>query len=230
MAIFKTSPIVGAISGTIGGLQFSFGPKGPVVGVRGARTNAFSSRQLSARALYLSIAHLWRAVSSADRDWWATIARHFPLTNRFGIRRPQSGFQLFMSTNIRDPNFDGSGNVIPVEPLANPIQANPPATMSLDFTSGTGRQITFSPAGSNWDWFIILGARSGSDKPATTFRRWLRIGKIDPLQFPFISSTQWDPVLGAPLLGERIAVRAIGIKTGQFPAPLLEAQTLVVAP
>ena len=95
MAIFVPGATVGAISGNLGGVVFEAGGNGNVIKTRGMATNKLSQKQLAQRAKYQDTLNRWYAISEETRATWNRTARSFSITNRLGITRPISGWQLF---------------------------------------------------------------------------------------------------------------------------------------
>lgn len=96
MAIFRESPLVGAMSGRIGGAVAVRSKTGPVVRHRPAKITATSQSALAARADFSNTAKDWRQLSTADARAWNDFAAAHPEANRLGVSRLLTGFQWFM--------------------------------------------------------------------------------------------------------------------------------------
>lgn len=106
MGIFTTGPIVGGVSGNIGGINFA-NPRGSKV-VRTARRS--SPNQSEAHLLQQSrvarLARAWRSLSALDKDSWTTFANDTTKSNRLGVARSLSGYQTYMQTNLNRLTID----------------------------------------------------------------------------------------------------------------------------
>jgi hypothetical protein len=99
MAILKPGAIIGAISGTVGGVTFKNG-RGPIVLAHRQRIPATSTRlQINSQARFLRACNAWRAMTTLQRAGWAIAARTYPHSNRLGLTVYMSGFQFFVHTN-----------------------------------------------------------------------------------------------------------------------------------
>ena len=129
MAIIRTSPILSAVSGAIGGVVFAKGKRGTVARLRPRHTPRRSAALLHQQALYANIVRAWPALTPQQRDAWRALALDFPATNRLGITSAPSGFQTFLSTNLH--SLRQSGVLRRTPPLNDPITLNIPFTISF---------------------------------------------------------------------------------------------------
>lgn len=100
MAIITPSPTISAISGKVGGVIFSSSTRVPTVSARPRSKNIQSDGQLLHRARFQSLSSLWRGLSTTNRQAWRDATQFTMKTNRLGVIRQQSAFQLFMSVNL----------------------------------------------------------------------------------------------------------------------------------
>lgn len=96
MAIFRESPIIGAVSGRLGGIVAARSKSGPVLRHRPAKITSTSERAQAARADFGNTAKDWNQLTAAEAKAWDDFARAHPLPNRLGVSRLLTGFQWFM--------------------------------------------------------------------------------------------------------------------------------------
>jgi len=101
MALFRPGPLVGAISGAMGGVVFVQGRQMQVVRPRPNPIQPGTSLQVSQQRAYAQCCLEWRGLSAADRLTWEVAARNVPFVDRLGRRRSYSPFNLFMAVNMR---------------------------------------------------------------------------------------------------------------------------------
>lgn len=109
MAISREGPIVGQISGAIGGVVFNAGSRSGVISKRPPPNPTVSNEQRR-RHGFLQIAQAkWRAGTDAQRSLWNSFASTLPWTNRLSIRRPISGYTAWLSFDLQlDPLQTGT--------------------------------------------------------------------------------------------------------------------------
>jgi len=149
MAIFTTSPIVGSISGTVGGQTFVSAPRANVVRPRRRKTVAHTALAYESKTRFAVARSLWFAMTNAARDAWRQVAQQNPVPNRLGVRRPRSGWQTFVkyypygiasgAADILPPAFSTS-NIIQRLSLTSTIAGATDAVTyaATKFTGGTG--------------------------------------------------------------------------------------------
>ncbi len=100
MAIFRTGPLAGAISGTVGGAVFVAGRGTPVIRQRPIGTKRTSPALQVVRARFSNFQRAWSDLSSSTQDAWRTLARNTNVVNRLGQAAPASGYTLFVRYNV----------------------------------------------------------------------------------------------------------------------------------
>jgi len=83
MAIFQPSALISAVSGRIGGVEFSKGRAGSVVKSKRRNRLTLSERQTAATSILSSFTYWWNAATTETRNAWATYAKIVPVKNRF---------------------------------------------------------------------------------------------------------------------------------------------------
>lgn len=128
MATFLPSHLIGAISGSIGAFTFKLTRHGPVISRRPRQSRYRSPRQDLSRARFQNLCLAWRALTTPQRQAWASFAVHLPRTNALGIPHPISGFHHFISHNT--PAYMLSLPLIPDPPPLTQLPAihDPPRT------------------------------------------------------------------------------------------------------
>jgi len=96
MALSKAGPL-GDVSGKLGGVEFAKGRGSTVIKKGKIRQSSTSNLRKKAQANHAYMIDYWKSLSDAQRNAWNIAARSRPKSDRFGTKRIQSGFQLFMS-------------------------------------------------------------------------------------------------------------------------------------
>lgn len=100
MAIMRASPIIGAVSGRLGGTIAAQTKQGQVLKHRPAKINRRTAEALASRARFADQARAWQALTDAQRVEWNNFARQKPKANRLGQGRLLTGFQWFMKAGV----------------------------------------------------------------------------------------------------------------------------------
>jgi len=100
MALFRPSPIIGAISGTLGHFCFKQTRNGPVISSTSPAHQSTSTRQLSAKARFNLICAAWHDLTNTQRRAWNAFSVNLQRTNTLGLPHSPTGFQTFMSHNM----------------------------------------------------------------------------------------------------------------------------------
>ena len=100
MAIFSQGPIVGAISGSVGGATFVNGRGSRVLRHRPARPAPKGTGIQATQSAMNQLQNAWADLTDAQRLQWRTAAVNVNRTNRLGLSAPLSGLQFFLSVNI----------------------------------------------------------------------------------------------------------------------------------
>lgn len=102
MALYKPSPLINAISGNVGSVNFVAGAQRTTL--RAAR-NPYSpvrAAQLTPRANMQLVVQAWADLDQTSRDSWNTLARQLSRPDRLGQARTLSGRQFFIRYNLRE--------------------------------------------------------------------------------------------------------------------------------
>lgn len=206
MAICTASPIVGAISGNLGGVNFAQTRYGPVIRRALQRTDKKTTPQLASRARAIRITQYWSTITEAQRQTWISAAAGITFPNRLGRHRHLSGFQLFCFNQFGLPESAAPWPLAP-EYLT---RGTPPADIVLSASAAGAVSVAWthiSPLGLTFVHFF--GARSVSNRPHFHFKnwRWLYVDQYAPGARNQVLTAEWDVALAHPLEGELVAIR-----------------------
>lgn len=123
MALIKTSALVSAISGKVGGNIFSNNKGGAYVRSFSKPTNPNTSRQAAVRAAFGALSSNFRALPAAQKANWNSVASNYPYSNKLGETKILTGAQLYVKAN----------NVLQTAGLPT-VNSMPPAPKSLTQT------------------------------------------------------------------------------------------------
>jgi hypothetical protein len=99
MPLVKYSALVTRMSGKLNGSVFAFNQGGDYFRNNKQGKGKTSSRWQQNKALWANLSAQWRLLPDADKSAWVAIAPEYPTTNRFGVPRTPSGYELFMRLN-----------------------------------------------------------------------------------------------------------------------------------
>lgn len=123
MALIKTSALVSAINGTVGGNVFSRNRGGNYVRkwAKGIASN--TPGQQAARQNLSSISQFYRTLTQSERSDWknAALEGFHQVKNRLGEVYTQSGYQYFMSMNMTAATIDVPFLRRPSLPVSYPV-------------------------------------------------------------------------------------------------------------
>lgn len=166
MAIFRPSPIVGAISGNLGSVNFGTARFGPFVRRKAYQAASRSARRIENSAIYSGASPAWRALAPAERIGWRTAAADYHHLNRLAVSSPLSGWQLFLKYYVYAAHFFFAAPT--VAPLI--ITQTPPDSYLLDLQSAGGSEITVerpaSPDVITWELQLSRPWSVFADRPS----------------------------------------------------------------
>lgn len=218
MAIFKPGPVVGAISGSIGAVNFANARGSKVARARQIKTRGVSPRQATQQALMAPAHSLWVSIGADLRLQWNAAAADTQLPNAIGQERPITGWQLFLKWYLSAHK----PGITPGTTLPSPIKVphfidysmraprTPPRvflTIQWPFPSGDGV-------------ISIQGARSFRTTQPSQFKGWVEIFSGEQASGEVNYTTSWEPALGLPFENEWIALRVTALAHEDSPAIL----------
>jgi len=141
MAKFLPGPVVGQVSGSIGGLTFSHNRFGAFMRSRVKPVVVNTYYTNLQRTFFQQCTSAWKDLVPSNRQAWTTWAQNNPFTDRMGNSQILTGHQAFMSCSITAQRINGT---FPVNPPCVPRPA--PLTMiSLNLSIGAGVTYNFQP-------------------------------------------------------------------------------------
>lgn len=203
MAIFRNSPIVGSISGSVGGSNFVAGRGSPVVRQRGLKSRNTSAFAQAAQAKNALVRVLWRQLSANSRLAWNIGANNLSRTNRLGVQRRISGWQFYMSHAM----FLEPDEIVALTEPPLFIKAPnylPPAVV---FVAGGPYEITLNvPTGGPLQFALIYGSRSMRPSVPKFFKNFKFIVRFAQTPNPVNVFDEWVLRFGELISGEFFAV------------------------
>lgn len=112
MAIIRPGPIVGAVSGTLGGVVFVAARRGFVVRPRPNRLHRTSPFLSASKSFMHNLRRHWSTLTADQQNLWNTSAALIQTTNALGLSSPINGFQYFIMTN--KTAFPGPKSIVDV--------------------------------------------------------------------------------------------------------------------
>lgn len=101
MALIMPGPLVGDLSGAVGGVVFARGRGGLTARNRTTPLNPQSVRQSEIRQSLATVTNRWTTVLTEEqREAWTIYADNVPVQNRLGQQRHLSGQQMYIRGNV----------------------------------------------------------------------------------------------------------------------------------
>jgi hypothetical protein len=211
MAIYQSSGIVTAISGTLNSSVFRNGPNSKVIARSPHKTDRQTDDQLRVRSWLALCARLWAGQDLPSRLAWETSARTYSTVNRVGSQRPKRGRELFALWfwDQVAKNFD-----VPPAAAGRPYMAFTiaewPILLSLDFATGApGYYKIKTWLTPTYNWAEEVWCARLLPHPETQPRTWRRMGtllrdspEIDAWSLFTGPTNNWEFAVG-----ENVAVR-----------------------
>ncbi|KKM73427.1 hypothetical protein LCGC14_1410640 [marine sediment metagenome] len=146
MAIIRTGPLVGGISGKIGGVVFVNARRGLVARPAPRVTRPSSPFLQRSKARMHNLRRHWATLTALQQDLWNTAARDVLSTNRIGLSSPMTGFTYFIKTN--KVAFPGTFSIVdePESLLSRDTPVSPFAAFSAAGAYSVGIANPFTPA------------------------------------------------------------------------------------
>ena len=142
MALYTPGPMVGAVSGRVGGTIFSHNRGGAYIRNGVVPVLVQSGYTENARNALAACARAWGALTAEERQNWAAYTVENPVVNRLGQKKTLSGHMAYNALNTR---LVQAGET----PLDVPPNSGSPApltdlTADIDVSDGTAI-LTFAP-------------------------------------------------------------------------------------
>lgn len=223
MAIIKTSSTVLAISGNVGGANFVNSARSPYIRPARRPTSSRSKSQLIQQRSMTVLTNAWNALTVNQRAAWTTAAKNFPHRNRLGIPTTLNGREFYFFRNLF--NLSSLGILYGAIESTPPIMKQSPPITTLVLTNPNNATINLqviqpAPLGPLPMQFLWV-SRTFKTIPPRQWPRWTPFcgyaSFIDTFNIrPYLIGTAGlfnrttNPSVGAPGVGEWIAVRAVG--------------------
>jgi hypothetical protein len=205
MAIAKTGPILGALSGNLAGANFANSRFGLTVrAVKPPPGPPTETQFIVTRSMQLA-RQWWRDITDDQRAAWRIFAANTLLRNRLGTQRNLTGQQTFIRHNFQSAAFG-----LPWRPdPPTPWPFDWPSDFILTVTAGVSAIVGPTPPHlPGGDPFIVSAARPVTTHPINHFQRWAIIALPTTVfggTFDCLSEIQAR--FGTLQSGERIGVR-----------------------
>lgn len=217
MAILKPSPLIGAITGTLGAVDFVQGATGLYVRKRPRSTIRRSPAVSLHRERFSTLINHWREMTESQRQAWRQAAALSNFRNRLGVPRRLSGFQLFLKINLSPIRRDTIDEVAPDTLTATAAPADvtivraPAADIFAEFTIDT-------PSPTQQVWIYCARPVSTSQRRHYSNYKLIAIGTAPTGANSVPIGGLFTPILGIPQVGERIGIRCRGKDPGRLPS------------
>jgi hypothetical protein len=206
MALIRLGPIIGSISGVIGGVAFVNSVRSTYARKRRTPGSALRAPQLAAQAHLGILSNAWNALTNDQRAAWTTAAKNLAHVNRLGVQGHLNGREFFFKRNLRNLSF----SILSIE-SAPPTMQQTGAPFQISLTNPTATEILINVLdpiyGAGLQQFLWI-TRTYSGAPRRNFRTWTKAAAYaTPIPGNENIKPLYDSLLGAPALGERIAAR-----------------------
>lgn len=214
MALIRTSSVVAAISGSIGGVNFVSGKSAPIARRRAYHKPTPSEAITTQQAYFVNATRAWRALTNRQRAAWRAVARDLPRTNRLGQTSALSGYAYFLKVAISALRLWGWQIQDPPELIPSPTLT----TFTSDFSLASHYNVSFvisTPV--QVVRLQVFGARHFSKVHPKFTGLWREISII-PSAGGASSTTdirdEWEAIFGLMLEGEAYSLKTIIANAG----------------
>jgi len=217
MAIYRPGPIIGAISGKLGGAVLVHAPGSPILRPAPPPRKSRSTYQLQQIARQNDAAHTWDELAADTQARWNTFAASRPTTNRLGIKRARSGRALFIHMWCL-ACFNGNG-FTPTGALLSEME--PLTSVTAAFTQGGPYNITVLPFPTIY--LLVQGTAVSRPMSATApkyWRNWRWLHTSFSSHFAHDFQADIEAVVGELQTGEVVGVKCVRGRTiPHYPCP-----------
>lgn len=226
MAISLHGPIVGPISGKLGGGVFYQGARSGVIANTPSRSPSASDEQLTRRAALGRARDLWNQLTPTHKRLWGTFAATLPWSNRLGVRRPLSGYLAFLSYALQiDPHQRSYATFI-TPPQG--FSTASPAIVSAAFHANGSCILTTQapPAGHTFEYLYLRTMRQYGSRTAPG--RTTYIGALQRWGTSLEWNTPYTPLNGLFPAGESLQIRIYWMSDYKWPSQRASIQTVAL--
>lgn len=219
MAIARSSPIIGAISGPLASTIFRNTRNGLVLAQRPLRISSQSQVSLFNRAKFAAIQASWISLTADKRATWTSAARTITYPNRLGIPQKISPWNLYVLINSLF--YENIGiNFWWFNTTCNGIQIAPPSSFTFSASkSGAFTTTSPDPLDGRVLTFEILFL-SAACSPGQTYQpnRWNRIGIEPRYDQTIVWTTKAAPFMAQCYAGQTIGARVVWVDHKSIPS------------
>lgn len=218
MAVFRRGALIGAISGRVGGTTFVESRAGGVIRRVGRRTKRRSHEALLAQRQMQGSMNAWNGLDEENRIVWRRIGEELGVADRFGVRRPLTGYEAFVRFwTTGNLNTFGAGGIVPTG------QYTPAELLVVGSFFAPGNYFFnvlpgASPVGVD---LIVYGARQFRDAPGWTPRQWTYVTKVPRSLLPYNIYSGWAGRLGQMAQGEYYWLGVRSRVAGEFASEIV---------
>jgi len=228
MAKFKPGPIVGSISGSVGGATFSHNRFGPYIRRRAIPVTSVTPAALAAKSRFTQASQNWNAITPGERLSWSQWALGNPVMDSLGSAQQLDGHSPFVMINSR--LLAAGLSQIGSPPLV--LAPAPLTTLTATWDIGSGAfALTFTPSPVGAAISLWSRAAVVYNASITWFENLLRIVQISSanvatgvdLQAPI------ESIFGVLTVGKRVSVQCslFNRTTGLLSPPLRVDGTVI---
>jgi len=215
MALITPGPLVGRISGNLGGQNFAQTRNGLIVRRRLRRPRRLTDSQAEQQLKFKSLLALWAAQDEATRTAWNRQANLTAFPNRLGIPRHLSGRALYLALALGNLTADAASPALPTSLARSPNLAG------ATFAPEESGPFNLSYNGSTTplqDFVYIQGSRPHTSNPRAFLSSWRYFTGF----IPDVGSqtenlyTAFSSEFGDPAAGETIGIRTKVLCSGRL--------------
>lgn len=230
MAKMKPGPLVGSVSGSIGGQVFSHNRYGPYIRTRSIPVKVTTSYALQAKARLAECSMAWAGLTDAQRQAWRSWAQANPVTDSLGEKQELTGHAAYVSLNARLLNAGVTKISTP------PVSAAPAAlttfTATFDIGSGTTVLTTApTPLGANNSlWLVGCQVSNPGINYVTNMNRLIVVSAAN-LATGYDWQAAFESRIGALVVGQKVVLfgSILDRTTGLLSAPQRTEGTITSA-
>jgi len=205
MAIAKTGSIVGALSGNLGGANFTNSRFGLTVRKQKPPPAPPTSSQLVITHAYQLARSWWPELTEDQRAAWRSFAANTLFRNRLGTQRNLTGQQLFIKHNFQSAILDVPWRPDPPTPWPFVWPSDFIPTVTAGVSAIIAPTPAYLPGGKP---FVVAAARPLTTHAVNHFQRWAVIGFfITPFGGLIDCLADLEARFGTIRSGERIGLR-----------------------
>ncbi len=181
MAIYRAGSLIGAISGSVGGITFVNAKASKVVRFRPIKSTreqrTLPSTGSPARAAFSAAVAGWQALTDEPRQAWISLSREVTFPNRLGEKRSITGYQLYLKVNVLRA-LKGSAAMTVAPGTTRPQQISD-MTITANLVTGIDILVTW-PTDQTPKSTLIYGALFFQRRPTAFFRdfRFIAFGFV----------------------------------------------------